>query len=238
MTVHAPLATEFFAYVALMAGLVAVVLVRFLPKRSAIIALSLLTGWLIYAGALGYAGVVRGQSFGIPGIVVLLAPIFVFVAVVLVRSPAGRDIALLIPLPLLIALQSFRVGVEFTLHKLWEAGAVPALLTLSGGNIEILIGLSAPGIAWLSRKGDIGHRIALGWSVIGLLSLVNVASRSVLTSPGPLSWIHSEVPNVAMGMFPYTFIPGFMAPLAVMLHVLALRAIRNAPYGSRVQAAG
>jgi uncharacterized membrane protein len=82
MTVHTPLATEFFAYVALMAGLVAVVLVRFLPKRSAIIALSVLTGWLIYAGALGYAGVVRGLSFGIPGIFVLLAPIFVFVAVV------------------------------------------------------------------------------------------------------------------------------------------------------------
>jgi hypothetical protein len=28
-----------------------------------------------------------------------------------------------------------------------------------------------------------------------------------------------------MGFFPYTFIPGFLAPLAVTLHVLAIRAI-------------
>jgi len=56
------------------------------------------------------------------------------------------------------------------------------------------------------------------------LSLINVASRAVLTSPGALHLFHAEVPNVAMGMFPFSLIPGFMAPLAVMLHVLALRA--------------
>jgi hypothetical protein len=98
----------------------------------------------------------------------------------------GRYLGLRIPLPLLIGLQTFRIGVELTLHKLWEVGAVPHLLTLSGGNVEILIGLSAPAIAWIS------------------------------------------LPNVAMGMFPFSFIPGFMAPLAVMLHVLALRAASSA----------
>jgi hypothetical protein len=40
-----------------------------------------------------------------------------------------------------------------------------------------------------------------------------------------LKLISTEVPNVAMGFFPYTFIPGFLAPLAVTLHVLAIRAI-------------
>jgi hypothetical protein len=31
-----------------------------------------------------------------------------------------------------------------------------------------------------------------------------------------------------MGTFPFSYIPGFMAPLAMMLHVLALRALRAA----------
>jgi hypothetical protein len=224
MTISASLATAFLAYLALVATFIAAVLIRFLPARAAGIGIAVLVGWLIYAGTLGYSGVVAGQPFGIPGIFVLLAPVFVFVAVVLVRSPVGRYVALRIPVPVLIGLQTFRVGVELTLHKLWEAGTVPHLLTLSGGNVEMLIGLSAPAMAWISLKGDNGRRIAVGWAVLGLLSLINVASRAVLTSPGPLHLLHAEVPNVAMGMFPFSFIPGFMAPLAVMLHVLALRA--------------
>lgn len=62
--------------------------------------------------------------------------------------------------------------------------------------------------------------------MIGLLSLANVAVRSVLTAPGPLNLVHTEVPNLAFGNFPFGLIPGFMAPLALALHVLALRAPR------------
>jgi hypothetical protein len=184
---------------------------------------------------LGYSGAVAGQAFGIPGIAALVAPVFVFVTVVLVISPVGRYVALRIPMPLLIGLQTFRVGVELTLHKLWAVGAVPHLLTLSGGNVEMLIGLSAPAIAWISHKRVNGRGIVVGWGVLGLLSLINVSSRAVLT--GPLHLLHSEVPNVAMGMFPFSFIPGFMAPLAVMLHVLALRAASSAQYQSTTPAA-
>jgi hypothetical protein len=60
------------------------------------------------------------------------------------------------------------------------------------------------------------------------LSLLNVATRAVLTAPGPLNFIHAEVPNLAMGTFPFSYIPWFMAPLAMMLHVLAFRALRAA----------
>jgi hypothetical protein len=234
MTIPASLATAFLAYLALVAALVAAVLVRYLPARAAGIGVAVLVGWLLYAGILGYSGVVAGQLFGLPGILVLLAPVFVFVAVVLVISPVGRYVARRIPLPLLIGLQTFRVGVELTLHKLWEVGAVPRLLTLPGGNVEMLIGLSAPAIAWISLKTPNDRRIAVGWGVLGLLSLINVSSRAALT--GPLHLLHSEVPNVALGMFPFSYIPGFLAPLAVMLHVLALRAASSAKYQSTARA--
>jgi hypothetical protein len=99
-------------------------------------------------------------------------------------------------------------------------------MTFGGGNVEILIGLSAPLIALISARGSGGRRIAFAWNVIGLVSLVNVAARAVLTAPGPLNFIHGEVFNTALGAFPFTFIPGFMAPLAMMLHVLTFRALR------------
>ena len=40
-----------------------------------------------------------------------------------------------------------------------------------------------------------------------------------------MNLIHLEVPNLAIGMFPFTFIAGFCAPLAVVLHVLSISAL-------------
>lgn len=235
MTIPASLSTTFLIYVVLTAALMVAVLIRSLPARAAGVGVAVLVGWFIYDGILGYTGVVAGTLFGIPGIAVLVAPILLFVVVVVVVSPVGRYLALRVSLPLLIGLQLFRVGVELTLHELWEVGAVPHLLTLPGGNVEMLIGLSAPAIAWISRRGINGRRIAAGWAILGLLSLVNVSVRAVLT--GPLHVIHAEVPNVALGLFPFCFIPGFMAPLAVLLHVVALRATSTVNYQGTAAAA-
>jgi hypothetical protein len=96
-------------------------------------------------------------------------------------------------------------------------------MTYEGGNVDIFIGLSAPVVVWMWARGLIGRRLAIVWNVLGLLALINIFARSALTSPGPLNLIHAEVPNLAIGMFPYTFIAAFFAPLAVLLHVLSIR---------------
>jgi hypothetical protein len=72
-----------------------------------------------------------------------------------------------------------------------------------------------------------GLRIALGWNVLGLLAITNVVTRAVLTAPGPLNLIRTEVPNRLLGTFPFLFIPGFFVPLGVVLHLLAMRAIAS-----------
>jgi hypothetical protein len=221
-----PLATIFLFYVGIIATLISAVLLRYLPAKRALIGIGFIAIWLGYAGVMGYSGIIGDPTRMPPGIFLLLAPIIAFVAIVLGRSPAGRYLATSIPVTVIFALQTFRIGVELTLSSLHAAGLTTRLLTLSGGNVEILVGLSAPIIAFAVTRGATGRRIALAWNVIGLLSLLNVATRAVLTAPGPLNLIHAELPNVAMGMFPFSFIPGFMAPLAMMLHVLAFRALR------------
>ena len=67
-------------------------------------------------------------------------------------------------------------------------------------------------------------KLALAWNVLGLLAVTDVVIRAVLTSPGPFNLIHVEVSNRMFGTFPFMFIPGFFVPLAVTLHVLAIRA--------------
>ncbi|HMD30556.1 MAG TPA: hypothetical protein VKG84_01520, partial [Candidatus Acidoferrales bacterium] len=150
-----------------------------------------------------------------------------FFIVFMVRSAAGSRIALTFPLWVILGTQSFRVVVELFLHQLWIGGLVPKMLTFEGANVDIYIGASAPLIAWLSSRGRLGLKLALAWNVLGLLALTNVVTRAVLTSPGPLNLIHAEVPNRMFGTFPFLFIPAFFVPLAVGLHVLAIRAISS-----------
>ena len=126
--------------------------------------------------------------------------------------------------------QTFRIGVELCFHELWMEGLVPKMLTFEGANVDIFVGLSAPLAAWIATKGTTGLRIALLWTILGLLALANVATRAVLTAPCPLNIIHAEVPNLSIGTFPFVDIAGFFAPLAVALHILAIRAIANPPF--------
>lgn len=219
-------ATLFLAFLASIAVAVMAVAARCLSRPSVLGLLAGLSAWLIYAGLLGYFGVVANAALRPPGAVFLVGPVFLFVFLVLARSAAGARVALALPLWLLIGAQGFRVGVELFLHQLWLDGLAPRMLTYEGANVDILIGLSAPLAAWLSTRGRLGQRLALGWNVLGLLALANIAVRALLTAPGAFNFIHAEVPNLVIGTFPFTYIPGFFAPLALVLHVLAIRALR------------
>ena len=99
------------------------------------------------------------------------------------------------------------------------------MLTFEGANVDIYIAATSPLIAWISARGQSGIKIALVWNVLGLLALANVVTRAILTAPGPLNLIHAEVPNRMFATPPFAFIPAFFVPLAVVLHVLAIRSI-------------
>ena len=184
------------------------------------------TAWLAYVGVMSYFGVVGNPALRPPGAVYILLPVIALVAFVS-RSVVGMRAALVVPAAVVIALQAFRIGVELLLHRLYVDGLVPKLMTYEGGNVDIVIGLSAPLIAWLSTRGRSGMQWALVWNVAGLAALANVAIRAVGTAPGALHVIHSEVPNLAVGMFPFTYLAGLFAPLAVLGHVLAIRSLRS-----------
>jgi hypothetical protein len=220
----------FLTYLAFVVVAVIGISATYLPRRTTFAIIAGLAFWLVYVGLFSSLGYMRDVSLRPPGIVWIVGPVVLFVVLVLVRSSIGVSVAVAIPLWLILGFQTFRIGVEFLIHRLWEDGLVPKLLTYAGGNFDMFIGLSAPIIAWIATRGRLGLRLAMGWNVLGLLSLTNAAASAVLT--GPLKLISTEVPNVAMGLFPYTFIPGFFAPLAVTLHVLAIRAIAAQSYGA------
>jgi hypothetical protein len=220
-------ATLFIGFVTVAAAAVVLLVARYVNRRAATGVLAALCLWFIYAGLLGYFGVLRNTSMRPPGIAFVVVPVVFFLIVFIVRASASPRLALAFPLWILLGTQCFRIGVELFLHQLWVEGLVPRMLTFEGANLDIYIGASAPLIAWLSLRGQWGLRIALVWNLLGLLALANVVTRSVLTAPGPFNLIHAEVPNLMMGTFPFLFIPAFFVPLAVALHVLAIRSISS-----------
>jgi hypothetical protein len=225
-----------------MTAVIVAIVAHYLGRTAAFGALGLLSVWFIYAGLLGYFGVVRNTTTRPPGIVFLVGPIALFLIafiVAAVGSTAGKRMAFAFPLWLLVGLQCFRIGVELFLHQLWIHGLVPRMLTFDGANVDIYIGASALLVAWMSTRGRIGLRVTLAWNLLGLAALANVVVRAVLTAPGPLNLIHAEVPDRMIGTFPFLFIPAFFVPLAVVLHVLSVRAIlSHKPAGMEIDRAG
>ena len=221
--------TLFLGFVALMAAVVVALSARYLSGRTTFAVLSGLFTWLIYVGLIGYFGVIRNTTMNPPGIAFIFVPVVVFLVLFIVRmrSSVGARVALAIPLWIILGTQSFRVVVELFLHQLWLDGLIPKLLTFEGGNVDIYVGATAPLIAWWSTRARSRMRLVLIWNLLGLVALANVVIRAVLTAPGPFNLIHAEVPNLMIGAFPFMFIPGFFVPLAVVLHVLAMRAISS-----------
>ena len=216
------MATLFLLFTVLVVAGVAAAIIRYLADRRRWIALSILVAWVVYTGALGFFGVLAGAD-SVPRIALILVPTLVGV-LLLALSDAGRTVALSIPLSLLIGAQTYRVVVELFIHQLWSIGLMPRMLTYEGANLDILAGLSAPVVGWLVAHGRLSNRLALAWNVIGLVLLANIVGRAILTTPA-LQVLVTEVPNRAVGTFPFTFIPGVLAPLALTLHVLAIRAL-------------
>lgn len=216
----------FIAFVLLLAVLVATVIVRFAAIGVRIKTLPGLTAWVGYATVLGSLGP-RFLPSGASPLPLLLALPAVGLVMFCARSQFGGRLADAIPPYISMGLESFRVVVELFLHELSVIGLIPKMLTYEGANFDVLIGLSAPVVAWLLATKRLAPRGAIAWNLIGIAMVANVVVRSILTIPGPTHLIDTEIANRAVAMFPYTFIPGFLAPLAVLLHVLAIRGLRS-----------
>jgi hypothetical protein len=216
--------TLFLGFMALMTTFVVALTGRYINRRIALGVLAGLVVWFLYVGLMAHFGILGNSEIRPPGIAFIVGPVLLFLIFFVVRPSASAQGVLAFPLWLILGTQCFRVGVELFLHQLWIEGLVPKMLTFGGANVDIYVGLSAPLIAWLSIRGRWGLKLAGAWNILGLFALLNVVIRAVLTAPGPLNLIHTKVPDRMIGTFPFVWIPGFFVPLAVVLHLLAIRA--------------
>lgn len=189
-----------------------------------------LGGWALLALLLAPpASSLAGQD---PYTLTLLIPAFaaggIGLALALIGvSPALRRSLDEASLPALVGVQIYRVlGLEFVI--LTGLGQLPARFGLPAGWGDVAIGLAAPVVALALVRGTRHARtLGIGWNVLGLLDLVVAVGMG--TGLLPLLAGERLPAAAAMGAYPLILVPTFAVPVAVLLHLVALRRLRRSP---------
>ncbi len=192
-------------------------------KRSIMIAAFLLFGWLIISAGISFSGTLLDFTVTPPRMLLILIPA---VLAIIYISSSSRVNSLLdvIPPEWLVYIQSFRILMEFLLWIMFAAGVIPVQMTFEGLNYDILAGLSAPLIAYYAlSSGKWPQIVALLWNFAGFLLVLNITIISILSVPGPLRQFMYEPANTMVAYFPFVWIPAFIVPFAILMHVLSIK---------------
>jgi hypothetical protein len=127
-----------------------------------------------------------------------------------------------------VAAQTFRIPVEIVLWQLAVAGDIPELLSFHGRNADILVGLTAPVVAYacFARRAW-PAQVAVWWNWAGIVILLNVVVHAQLSAPTPWRIFETDPPTTFIADWPYVWLPGFLVPLAWLLHGVSLRQLRS-----------
>ncbi len=187
------------------------------------IALTVQLGWLAYIFFISNAGLTAVP--GIPPRIVefLVAP--ALIGIILFNTlKSTSHIIVQTPLKNIVLLQSFRIVVEILLFLSAKALIVPKEVTFEGNNYDIVIGITAPIISILIVQNKISPMLFRIWNFAGLATLAIV----VTTFMAKLFLPTFKLPNAdamiaQFGNAPFTFLPGYLMPLAVGLTIMALK---------------
>ncbi len=140
-------------------------------------------------------------------------------------SPLGRKMAATIPLAALVGFQAFRLPLELVLHSWAAQGTIPATMTWTGFNWDILSGLVALVCAPLAGRFPVAARFA---NIVGLALLLNVIRVALMSSPVPFGW-NTQPPLLLAFHLPYAFIGPVCVGGALFGHLVLTRALWRKP---------
>lgn len=180
--------------------------------------------WLLILTGLAVAGFFSDFDAMPPRVPVAVVPPLLIGFLILSR-PKVKALLTHMPPSWAIYPQVFRVPLELILWGMLVTGIGPVQMTFEGYNFDILSGISAPIIAWLVfHKKVLPKGIAIVWNFIGLTLVAVIVTIAVLSFPIPgIQYFMEEPSNRAVAFWPLIWLPGFVVPLAVWLHVVSLK---------------
>ena len=124
----------------------------------------------------------------------------------------------------LVGFQFFRVPMELILWQLAVAKVIPVVMTFEGRNFDVLVGLTAPLIAWLAfTKKWLSPGPVIFWNLFGLALLGNIVTIAALSTPTRFRQFFEGPPNEMIAGFPFVWLIAFVVPLAFLGHLASIR---------------
>ncbi|MEM1328507.1 MAG: hypothetical protein AAGI23_21305 [Bacteroidota bacterium] len=116
-------------------------------------------------------------------------------------------------------LHTIRLPIEIVLHALFLQALLPELMTFEGRNFDIIMGITAPIVAFLIAKNKISNTALLAWNILGLILILFILVNGTLSAELPFQQFAFDQPNKAILYFPYILLPATIVPIVVFTHV-------------------
>ncbi len=185
-----------------------------------------LSVWLAVAYLLAEQGWLTGYSLGIQRLTLVYIAAQGLIMLPLALIPF-RKAVMALPLTVPILCHIYRLIQEIVLWQFAESKQIPVELTFRGGNFDVHIGATALFVA-VALYSDFKYArgLAIGWNIFGLL----IAAITILNG---LTYATQGAPPYPAGnvlaFFPMVWLPAFMWPMAVGLHLLSLLQLSQLP---------
>ncbi|OJJ14191.1 hypothetical protein BKI52_43760 [marine bacterium AO1-C] len=176
--------------------------------------------WGAIVSILSYVGFYQKLDVFPPRIILVLIPVTLYVIYFYRKisiTPAK--------IPYLLAIHGLRLPVELVLYSLFTMGQVPVVMTFSGWNYDILVGITALILLayTLSTKKQFQRQFFLVWNVLGILFLSTIVIIAILSIPLPIQQFGLKQPNMAVLRFPYALLPAIVVPIVLLSHLYSLK---------------
>jgi hypothetical protein len=179
--------------------------------------------WLLFVSVWSASGMMANfENFPFNFAPVVVIPVATILLLVFF-SRALAEILTQIPTHQIVLMQNFRVFVEVLLWLLFIVNMLPEQMTFEGRNFDILAGLTAPFVSWMLYRNKISRTVVIIWNFVCLGLLLNIVTIAVLSTPSPWRVFFEEPSNTVVTLFPISFLPGFLVPLALTLHLFSLK---------------
>ncbi|MDB5280998.1 MAG: hypothetical protein JWO06_73 [Bacteroidota bacterium] len=179
--------------------------------------------WLTYTLIMGLSGYLADFTFMPPKILLVTLPPLLFILILFLSKGFHRlhqqfdNFWFIYP-------QSFRILMEFILWLLYRYKVIPVQMTFEGINFDILVGVTAPIVAYYCfNKKSWSPKVAVVWNIAGLILLGNIVVVAILSSPYPFRAFANDPANTIVFYFPFVWLPSVVVPFALLLHLISLR---------------
>lgn len=203
--------------------IVSVLLFYLVTNRSRLV-LIFFTAWSGVVSLLSYLGFYLKLDVFPPRIILILIPVTLYVIYFYRKiqiSPAK--------IPYLLAIHGLRLPVELVLYSLFILGQVPVVMTFTGWNYDILMGITALLLLLyaLVTKKQFARQFFLLWNVVGILLLTTIVVIAILSIPLPFQQFGLQQPNLAVLRFPYALLPAVVVPIVLLSHLYSLKMLKQ-----------